>query len=52
MRASDCPMFFWDYAMQRRANIHNVTPRKLFQNDGLPPFTATFGVPGDTSKIC
>ena len=52
MRASNAPMVLWDYCIQRRAKIHNVTPRNLFQNDGLSPFTATFGVPDDISNIC
>ena len=52
MRASNAPMVLWDYCIQRRAKIHNVTPRNLFQNDGLAPFTATFGVQDDISNIC
>ena len=52
MRASDAPMVLWDYCIQRRATIHNVTWRKLFQNDGPPPFTSTFGIQPDISNIC
>ena len=34
LRQSNAPMVLWDYCIQRRAQIHNVTPRNLFQNDG------------------
>jgi hypothetical protein len=52
MRASNSPMCLWDYAIERRALIHNVIPRPLFQNNGLTPHEATFGSQGDISKIC
>ena len=52
MRRSDSPMVLWDYCIQRRARIQNVVPRPLFQNDGLTPHAATFGVPADISNLC
>ena len=52
MRASNSPMVLWDYAIQRRALIHNSVPRPLFQNNGLTPHAATFGSEGDISNIC
>ena len=52
MRDSNFPMVLWDYAIERRACIQNVVPRPLFQNKGLTPHTATFGVEGDISNIC
>ena len=52
LRASDAPMALWDYCIQRRAQIHNVTPRNLFQNDGLDPHTITFGNQADISNLC
>ena len=45
-------MFLWDYAIERRARIHNAVPRPLFQNNGLSPYSATFGTQGDISNIC
>ena len=42
MRASNAPM----------VTIHNVTPKKLLQNNGLTPYTCTYGVQGDISSIC
>ena len=52
LRASDAPMVLWDYCIQRRAAIHNVTPRHLFQNDGLNPHTITYGTQADISNLC
>ena len=52
MRASNSPMCLWDYAIERRAMIHNLVPRPLFQNKGLTPHAATFGESGDISNIC
>ena len=49
---SDCPMVIWDYCAERRARIHNVTPRDLFQLNGTNPTTATFGTQPDISNIC
>ena len=52
LRASDAPMVLWDYCIQRRALIHNVTPRNLFQNNGMNPHTITFGTQEDISNLC
>ena len=49
---TNCPMRFWDYCAERRARIHNVTPRDLFQLNGNTPTAATFGTQGDISNIC
>lgn len=52
MRATNSPMVLWDYAISRRAMIHNAIPRPLFQANGLTPHAATFGVQGDISNLC
>jgi hypothetical protein len=52
LRSSHAPMVLWDYCIQRRARIHNVTPRNLFQNDSLNPHTITFGDQADISNLC
>ena len=31
---------------------NNAVPRPLFQNNGLSPYSATFGTQGDISNIC
>ncbi len=51
MRATHSPMVLWDYAMERRALIHNAVPRSLFQCNGQSPHEATFGAQGDISNI-
>ena len=52
LSASNSPMKLWDYCAERRARIHNVTPRNLFQLNGSNPTTATFGTHPDISNIC
>jgi hypothetical protein len=52
MRSSNSPMVLWDYAITRRALIHNAIPRPLFQSNGQTPYANTFGVQGDISNIC
>ena len=52
IRASNCPMCLWDYAIERRATIYNLTPRPLFQLNGLSPYEYTFGEMGDISNLC
>ena len=42
LRASDCPMVLWDYSIERRATIHNVILRPLFQNNSITPYTTTY----------
>ena len=52
IRKANCPLWFWDYCAERRARIHNVTPRDLFQLNGNNPTTATFGSQPNISNIC
>ena len=52
MSAMNTPIVLWDYAIKRRALIHNAVPRPLFQAQGLTPHECTFGVPADISNIC
>ena len=42
----------WDYCAERRAIIHNLTRRNLFQLNGYTPYVATFGQQGDMSNVC
>ena len=52
LRSTNSPMQLWDYAIERRAKIYNLTPRPLFQLNGLTPFEITFGEMGDLSNLC
>ena len=52
LHRTNSPMTLWDFCAERRARIHNVIPRDLFQLNGNNPTTATFGVEADISNIC
>ena len=52
LRKSNCPLVLWDYCAQRRALIHNLTPRNLFQLDKASPYQVQYGVQGDISNLC
>ena len=52
MKYSDSPLKFWDYCAERKAQIHNLTAKDLFQLKGSNPITATFGDEGDISNLC
>ena len=45
-------MVLWDYAIERRALIHNAVPRLLFQAQGKTPHQCTFGNQSDISIVC
>ncbi len=52
MRSSGSPLVLWDYCMERRALIFQITAKKLFQLNGTNPHTSTFGTEADISHIC
>ena len=52
MRIANSPLCLWDYCAERRALIHNVIPKGLFQLQGSNPITSTFGFQPDISNIC
>ena len=49
---TNSPLVLWDYCAERKARIHNLTARNLFQLQGTNPYTATLGVEGDISNLC
>ena len=51
MRAMDSPIVLWDYCMEHRALIFQVTAKKLFQLNGTNPHTATFETEAHISHI-
>ena len=51
LRVSNCPLVLWDYCAERRALIHNLIPRDLFQSAGKSPIESTFGTQ-DISNLC
>jgi hypothetical protein len=52
MKESDCPLTFWDYCVERRAHINNMTAKNLFQLHGTNAYTATTAEEGNISNLC
>ena len=52
MRESASPLAFWDYCVERRARIHNLTAKSNFKLHGTTPHTVTTGEEGDISNLC
>ena len=52
MKASNCPLAFWDYCVERRARINNLTAKDSFKLHGLNAHTALIGEDGDISNLC
>ena len=44
-------MVLWDYAIERRALIHNSVPHPLSQAQGKTPHECTFGNQSDISNV-
>ena len=40
MKESDCPLAFWDYCMERRARINNLTAKDHFSLHGSNPHSS------------
>ena len=52
MHKSACPLVLWDYCVERRARINNLTAKDLFQLDGQTPHFSVTGEVGDISNLC
>ncbi len=52
MRESDCPLAFWDYCVQRRARVNNLTAKPMFKLHGSNAHPALTGDEGDISNLC
>ena len=52
MKESNCPLRFWDYCLERRVRIYNLTSRDHIKVRGSNPHTETFGEQGDISNQC
>jgi hypothetical protein len=52
MKDQDSPIVFWDYKIERRARIHNLTAKSNFKLHGSNPYTLTVGEEGDISNPC
>jgi hypothetical protein len=52
MKASNCPLALWDYCVERRARINNMTAKDNFKLHGSNAHTVTTGDKGDISNLC
>ena len=52
MKESGSPIPLWDYCVQRRARINNLTAKDLFQLHGQNPHFTVTGEEGDISNLC
>ena len=52
LRESNAPLVFWDFAVELRARMFNVTAKNLFQLQGETPHMRTLGTQPDISNIC
>ena len=52
MKESNCPLAFWDYCMERRSRINNLTAKDLFSLHGSNAHTYLTGDEGDISALC
>ena len=52
MLESNAPLVLWDYCVERRSLIHNLTARNSFKLQGQSAYTDLTGEQGDISNIC
>ena len=52
MKDSNCPLALWDYCVERRARINNMTAKDMFKLHGSNAHTALTGDEGDISNLC
>ena len=52
MCETDSPMAFWDYCLERRAQINNLTTKNCFKLHGTNAYTVLTGDEGDISNLC
>ena len=52
MQVANSPLPFWDYCLERRTWIYNMTAHDNLKIRGTKPHAATLGVEGDISNLC
>ena len=52
VREADLPLAFWDCCVKRRARVHNLTAKDMFQLRGTNPHAALTKEDGDVSNLC
>ena len=51
MHHSNCPILLWDYCIERRVRVHNVTARDSLALANQKPTTVTTGDVADISNL-
>jgi hypothetical protein len=52
LKDSNCPLTFWDYCVERRAQINNLTAKDTFKLHGTNVHASITGEEGDISNLC
>ena len=52
MREADSPLPLWDFCIERRARVHNLTAKDRFALHGTTPHTLTTGDEGNILNLC
>ena len=52
MKETNCPLVLWDYCMEHKAKVNNVTAKDLFQLEGQTPHYSVTGEEADISNLC
>ena len=52
MKEANCPLVLWDYCVERRARINDLTARGRFNIHGTNAYTALTSDEGDISNLC
>ena len=52
MKSCDCPLSLWDYCVEHRTRINNLTAGNLFNLQGRNPHFTVVGTEGDISNLC
>eukprot|EP00957_Ditylum_brightwellii_P051537 3907492-Ditylum_brightwellii.AAC.1 len=52
MKSASCPLAFWDYCIEQRAQIKNMTAKGTFQLHRQNAHTSTNSEQSDISNLC
>ena len=52
LHETNCPMRLWDYCVEYKARINNVTARNLYQLGSMTPYQTIYQKEPDISNLC
>ena len=52
LKESNCPLAFWDYCIECKVRINDLTTKTMFSLQGSNAHTALIGEEGDISSLC